>query len=289
MATAGEWVQGARPRTLGAAVAPVALGTAAATMGNDVRWWRALAALVVALGMQIGANYANDYSDGVRGTDAERRGPLRLTASGLAAPGAVRTAALLSLGVAAVIGAALSIAVDARLLVIGAVCLAAAVLYTGGPKPLGYLGLGELMVLFCFGFVATAGSAYVQHKEVTGTVWLACLVTGLPAVAILLANNIRDVPTDAVAGKRTLAVRIGVDRARGVFTGCIIGALIAVIGVGVHHPRALIGLAAIVFAAGPVRIVSTATDPKRLVQALVLTVRYQLALALLVSVALWSS
>src|SRR5256886_8777247 len=167
MTTAAEWFAGARPRTLGAALSPVLVGTAAAYAdGGTVIWWRAVAALVVALALQVGVNYANDYSDGVRGTDTKRAGPLRLTASGVAAPAAVRNAAALAFGVAAVVGLALAIAVDLRLLVVGAVAIAAAVLYTGGPRPYGYSGLGEIAVLVFFGFVATAGSAYVQLERV---------------------------------------------------------------------------------------------------------------------------
>lgn len=289
MATAGEWVQGARPRTLGAAIAPVVLGTAAGTLGHDVRWGRAIAALVVALALQIGVNYANDYSDGIRGADANRRGPLRLTASGLAAPASVRRAAMLSFLLAAIVGGILSLVVNPWLLVVGAVCLAAAVLYTGGPKPYGYVGLGEVMVLLCFGFIATAGSAYVQYEHVDGTAWLASLVTGLPAVAILLANNIRDVPTDSQTGKRTLAVRIGVARAGGVFIACILGSLVATVAIGFRYRAAFLGLLAVPFALGPIRLVARSTDPRRLVRALVLTARYQLVLAVLVAIGLWNS
>src|SRR2546430_8860973 len=166
MTTAAEWFAGARPRTLGAALSPVLVGTAAAYADADtVIWWRAVAALVVALALQGGVNYANDYSDGVRGTDTKRAGPLRLTASGVAAPAAVRNAAALAFGVAAVVGLALAIAVDLRLLVVGAVAIAAAVLYTGGPRPYGYSGLGEIAVLVFFGFVATAGPADVQLER----------------------------------------------------------------------------------------------------------------------------
>src|SRR5690349_4291238 len=200
--TAAQWFEGARPRTLGAAVSPVLVGTAAAVADADgVIWWRFAAALVVALALQVGVNYANDYSDGVRGTDRERKGPLRLTATGTATPQAVRNAAALAFGVAAVIGLVLSLVVDPWLLVVGVAAIAAAVLYTGGPVPLGYLGLGELMVLVFFGFVATVGSAYVQVEYVPGAAWWGSLVVGLLACAILLANNVRDVPTDTVAGK----------------------------------------------------------------------------------------
>ena len=169
MTSAALWVQGARPRTLGAAVAPVLVGTSAAVADADgVRWGRAALAMVVALALQVGVNYANDYSDGVRGTDKDRKGPVRLTATGLATPGAVKRAAFLSFGVAAVAGLVLSLMVDPWLLLVGVAAIAAAWLYTGGPKPYGYLGLGEVMVLVFFGFVATVGSAYVQVEYVPG-------------------------------------------------------------------------------------------------------------------------
>ncbi|MCU1428839.1 MAG: 1,4-dihydroxy-2-naphthoate prenyltransferase, partial [Actinomycetia bacterium] len=221
------WYQGARPRTLGAAIAPVLVGTAAASLGGPIIWWRFTAALVVAIALQIGVNYANDYSDGIRGTDAERRGPVRLTATGLATPGAVRNAALVSFGVAAVVGGALSLVVNPWLLLIGACSIAAAALYTGGPKPYGYSGFGEVAVLVFFGFVATAGSAYVQHKHVPAEAWWGALAVGLIACALLLVNNLRDVDTDRVTGKRTLAVRVGKAATQDLYTLCIVGALVA--------------------------------------------------------------
>ena len=281
------WVAGARPRTLGAAVAPVIVGTCAAVPDADgVIWWRAALALLVALALQVGVNYANDYSDGVRGTDTERRGPLRLTATGTATPQAVRNAAALAFAVAAVIGLVLSLVVDPWLLLVGVAAIAAAVLYTGGPVPLGYLGLGELMVLVFFGFVATVGSAYVQVEYVPGAAWWGSLVVGLLACAILLANNVRDVPTDTVAGKRTLAVRVGAPAARALFVACYVGAFVAVVAIGVTQPWALLGLLAIPLAVEPVRIMRTRSDPPSLVKALVATARLELVLAVLVSVGL---
>ncbi|HEY4398560.1 MAG TPA: 1,4-dihydroxy-2-naphthoate polyprenyltransferase [Acidimicrobiia bacterium] len=287
MTTAAEWVAGARPRTLGAAISPVLVGTAAAYAdGDSVIWWRAGAALVVALALQVGVNYANDYSDGVRGTDTKRAGPLRLTASGVAAPAAVRNAAALAFGVAAVVGLVLAIAVDLRLLVVGALAIAAAVLYTGGPRPYGYSGLGEVAVLVFFGFVATAGSAYVQLERVPAAAWWGAVAMGLLACAILLANNIRDIGTDQATGKRTLPVRIGVPAARGLFVACFAGAFLAVIAVGVLYPPALIALAALPLAAQPVRLVMTRRDPPSLVAALVGTARVELVVAVLLSIGL---
>jgi 1,4-dihydroxy-2-naphthoate octaprenyltransferase len=283
------WVAGARPKTLGAAIAPVVVGTAAATVDGPIRWARAVAALVVSLALQIGVNYANDYSDGVRGTDKDRRGPIRLVASGLASPAAVRNASAISFGVAAVVGGILSLVVNPWLLLIGVAALIAAITYTGGPKPYGYLGLGELMVLTFFGFVATVGSAYVQYRELPGAAWWGALAVGLPACGILLANNIRDVQTDTVANKRTLAVRFGAPRARLLFAGCLVGALLAVVGCGVLHPWALLGLAAAPLAITPIRLVRTRSDPPSLVAALVGTVRFQLALAALLAAGLWIS
>jgi 1,4-dihydroxy-2-naphthoate octaprenyltransferase len=287
MTTAAEWVAGARPRTLGAAISPVLVGTAAAYAdGDSVIWWRAGAALVVALALQVGVNYANDYSDGVRGTDTKRAGPLRLTASGVAAPAAVRNAAAVAFGVAAVVGLVLAIAVDLRLLVVGALAIAAAVLYTGGPRPYGYSGLGEVAVLVFFGFVATAGSAYVQLERVPAAAWWGAVAMGLLACAILLANNIRDIGTDQATGKRTLPVRIGVPAARGLFVACFAGAFLAVIAVGVLYPPALIALAALPLAAQPVRLVMTRRDPPSLVAALVGTARVELVVAVLLSIGL---
>jgi 1,4-dihydroxy-2-naphthoate polyprenyltransferase len=290
MTTAAEWFQGARPRTLGAAISPVLVGTAAAyAEAERIIWWRAGAALVVALALQVGVNYANDYSDGVRGADADRVGPLRLTASRVAAPAAVRNAAVLVFAVAAGAGLALAIAVDLRLLIVGIVAIAAAALYTGGPRPYGYSGLGELAVLVFFGVVATAGSAYVQLERVPAMAWWGSLAVGLLACAILLANNIRDVETDRTAGKRTLAVRIGPRAARALFVGCVVGAFLAVAAVGVLQPLALIALAAVPLAVPPVRLVMTRSDPPPLVAALVGTARLQLVVAVLLTVGLVTS
>jgi 1,4-dihydroxy-2-naphthoate octaprenyltransferase len=206
---AHPWVAGARPRTLPAAVVSVAVGTAAAFSQSGVVWWRAAAALVVSLAVQIGTNYANDYSDGIRGTDDVRVGPVRLVASGLKPAPAVKRAAFLSFGVAAVAGLALALAVAWWLVLVGAACFAAGWFYTGGSKPYGYAGLGELAVFVFFGVVATAGSAFVHTGHVTLLALGASVPVGALATALLVVNNLRDIPTDTAAGKRTLAVRLG--------------------------------------------------------------------------------
>lgn len=199
--------QGARPRTLGVSLSAVVLGVAAA---GRVDWVRSLAAAVVALGLQVGVNYLNDYFDGVRGVDVPGRlGPPRLVASGLASPRIVATAGAVALGVAAAVGAALALTTSPWLLVVGAACLLGAVLYSGGPRPYASLGLGELAVLLFFGPVATCGTAYLEVGHIPHAAWWAAGITGSLAVAVLLLNNLRDIPTDTAAGKRTLAVRLG--------------------------------------------------------------------------------
>lgn len=288
MTTAAQWVAGARPKTLGAAISPVLVGTGAGSLDGGIVWTRAAAAAVVALALQVGVNYANDYSDGVRGTDTERRGPLRLTATGTATPTAVRNAAAISFGVAAVVGGVLSLVVNPWLLLIGAAAILAAVTYTGGPRPYGYVGLGEVMVLVFFGFVATVGSAYVQHATLPAVAWVAALAAGLPACGILLANNVRDVDTDRATGKRTVAVRIGASRARGLYVACIVGSMVAVVACGAFVAPALVALLAFPFAIAPVRAMLTRHDPPGLIAALVGTVRFQLVLAVLLALGLWA-
>jgi 1,4-dihydroxy-2-naphthoate octaprenyltransferase len=204
------WWLALRPATLAAAVAPVLAGTAVAVHEGGARPWAGLAALVVALALQIGVNLANDYSDYVRGADTPQRiGPLRASASGIVAPERVRLAAITAFAVAGVTGLGLSLATDWRLIFAGAACLLAAWLYTGGPRPYGYLGLGELFVFIFFGLVATAGTVYVQELRVTPLAVLAGCGIGFLATSILVLNNLRDIETDAAAGKRTLATRIG--------------------------------------------------------------------------------
>jgi 1,4-dihydroxy-2-naphthoate octaprenyltransferase len=210
-----EWIAGARLRTLPLAIAPVALGTATAHLYDLTGWhWvRALLCLAIALGLQIAVNYANDYSDGVRGTDKNRVGPSRLTGSGAASPRAVLTVALVFFGLAAVAGVTLVVLTGYWwLLAVGAVCIVAAWFYTGGKRPYGYNALGEVAVFIFFGLVATVGTMYVQVGAVTLEAWLAAVAIGLISVAVLVVNNIRDIHQDRLSGKKTLSTRIG-DRA----------------------------------------------------------------------------
>jgi 1,4-dihydroxy-2-naphthoate polyprenyltransferase len=209
MATAAQWIEGARPRTLPAAVSPVLAGTGVAAWGHQEVWWKAVLALLVALLLQVGVNYANDYSDGIRGTDDARVGPLRLVGSRVATPAAVKTAAFTAFGVAAVIGLVLAATTAWWLVAVGAVSILAAWYYTGGKKPYGYLGLGEVMVFVFFGLVAVLGTQYVQAEELTAAGAYAAIGIGALACAILVANNLRDIPTDTASGKRTLAVKLG--------------------------------------------------------------------------------
>jgi 1,4-dihydroxy-2-naphthoate polyprenyltransferase len=273
-----------------AAVCPVLVGTAAAAAEGPLRPWRAAAALIVALALQVGVNYANDYSDGVRGVDTPARlGPTRLVASGLAAPAEVRRAAAVAFAVAAAAGSALAVAVDLRLLLVGAAAIAAAVLYTGGPRPYGYAGLGELAVLLFFGVVATCGSAYVQLGRVPASALAASVPVGLGAVALLLANNVRDLDGDRAAGKRTLAVRLGRDRARDLFAAVVAGIFLAAALLGLARPPVLVTLAALPLAVGPVRLVRRRSDGPGLLAALAGTARLQLAVGLLLAAGLWVS
>lgn len=246
MAGIAEWIGGARPRTLPAAVAPVVVGTGLAAYAGSALLGRALLALVVAVALQVGVNYANDYSDGVRGTDAARVGPVRLVGQGLATPRSVRSAALLAFAVAAVAGLALVILTGQWwLLAVGVASIAAAWLYTGGPRPYGYAGLGEVFVLVFFGVVPVVGTAYVQTLEISSSQLVAGLGVGAIACAILVANNLRDIPGDTVAGKRTLAVRVGDPRTRVLY--------VVLLSVGVLVPlplaamtSAIVALAALV-------------------------------------------
>ncbi len=217
MATISQWVEGARPRTLPAAISPVVAGTGVVVYADSAIWWKAVLALVVALALQVAVNFANDYSDGVKGTDADRVGPLRLVGSGAATPRQVRDAAVASFAVAGLAGLVLAATTSWWLLLVGGVAMVAAWFYTGGERPYGYRGLGEISVFVFFGLVAVIGTAYVQTRDVPdGTVWAAFGVGAL-ACAILVANNLRDIATDERVGKRTLAVVMGERGSRRLF------------------------------------------------------------------------
>lgn len=241
MATPSEWIAGARPRTLPAAAAPVLVGTGAAAQVDSAHLGRALLALGVALALQVGVNYANDYSDGVRGTDAERVGPLRLTASGIARPRTVQLAAFAAFGVAGLLGLGL-VALTGQwwLLAVGVVCVLAAWYYTGGKRPYGYAGLGEVGVFVFFGLVAVAGTTYTQVGRVTWPAWVGAVAIGLIACALLMVNNLRDVPTDSLVGKRTLAVRIGERRARRAYAVMVVLPILLGLVCAFANPWALI-------------------------------------------------
>jgi 1,4-dihydroxy-2-naphthoate octaprenyltransferase len=244
------WVAGARPKTLPAAVVPVAVGTAAVS-SEQFTLWRCLAALIVAVSLQVATNYANDYSDGIRGTDDDRVGPLRLVGSGAASPAAVKRALYIAFGVAGVFGLALSVAVNPLLLVVGAASIAAGWFYTGGSNPYGYLGLGELFVFVFFGVVATVGSAYVQIESLSGLAAILSLPVGVFATSLLVINNLRDRVGDASAGKRTLAVRLGDSATRWLYIGSMIAAFVLIALVALIEERygLLLGLLGVVTAA----------------------------------------
>ena len=287
-----KWIAGARPRTLPAAVVPVLVGTACAAgrVPGGIIWWRAIAAMVVALAIQIGTNYANDYSDGKRGTDdpGQRVGPPRLVGWGLATPAAVKRAALLSFAVAAIAGLALAVAVGPELLVVGAASFAAGWLYTGGPRPYGYLGLGELFVFVFFGVVATAGSSYVQLDEITKLSLAASVPVGLLATALLVINNLRDIPGDTVVGKRTLAVRLGDQRTRVLYVVLIAGAFVCVpivAGAG-SRPVGALAFFALLLARRPVTRVLAGSRGRDLIPVLADTGRVQLVFGVLLAAGL---
>ena len=291
-----DWISGARPRTLPAALVPVLVGTAAAAgMNGDTNAlkglfiWRFVAALVVSLALQIGVNYANDYSDGIRGTDADRVGPMRLTGSGRKSPGAVKRAAFLSFGVAAVAGLSLAVATSWWLIAVGLVAIAAAWFYTGGPRPYGYAGLGEVFVFVFFGVVATTGSAFVQIERITPLTLLVSIPVGLFATALLVVNNLRDIPGDTESGKRTLAVRLGDKRTRIFYIVLVVLPFFTVpflCGLS-QRPAGAFSMFAVLLARKPVqRVIEGARGPA-LIPVLGATGKVQLAFGVLISVGLF--
>lgn len=257
MATLRQWIDGARPRTLPTAISPVLIGTGLAAFDGGAVLIRAFAALIVALGLQVGVNFANDYSDGIKGTDAVRVGPVRLVGQGLASPAAVRAAAWGALAIAMACGLVLIAATgDWWLVLIGLACVVAAWLYTGGPKPYGYLGLGEVFVFVFFGIVPVIGTYFVQTGTVTVAVLIASIAVGALACAVLVTNNLRDIQTDSISGKRTLAVRIGDQRTRHLYVGLIALAVAATIALAAAATwLLLLCLPAFALAIKPIRAV----------------------------------
>jgi 1,4-dihydroxy-2-naphthoate octaprenyltransferase len=270
------WIAGARPRTLPAALVPVAVGGAVAAGADSAQWWRLACALVVSLALQIGVNYANDYSDGVRGTDEVRVGPLRLVGSGLVPASRVKAAAFLAFGVAAIAGGVLALVTTLWLVVVGVVAIAAAWFYTGGKNPYGYMGLGEIFVFVFFGVVATVGSSFVVAEELPSLSWLASIPVGCLACALLVINNLRDIPTDSEVGKRTLAVRLGDKNTRHFYGALIAGAAVFTVATAVQRPAAVFGLFGIAAALPAWRVVRSGVTGRDLIAVLGLTGRAQM-------------
>ena len=285
MASVSQWVEGARPRTLPAAVAPVVLGTAAAHLAGRSDLALAILALLVALALQVGVNYANDYSDGIRGTDEARVGPVRLVGQRLAAPANVKLAALLCFAAAGVVGLALVALSGAWLMLpLGALAVLAAWRYTGGDNPYGYRGLGEVYVFVFFGLMATLGTEYTQADAVSWFGVLAAVGVGAAASAILVANNLRDIPTDTEHGKLTLAVRLGDRRTRALYTSLIALCVLTVVGMAFWEPWVLLALLALPLAVRAVRIVRAGTTGRELVPVLAATGLFEVAYAVLAAV-----
>ncbi|MEV5963027.1 1,4-dihydroxy-2-naphthoate polyprenyltransferase [Kribbella sp. NPDC051952] len=262
MATLAQWIEGARPRTLPAAISPVLVGTGAAAYLDGFVWWKALLALGVALTLQLGVNYANDYSDGIRGTDENRVGPLRLVGSKVATPGQVKTAAFTCFGVGAVLGIVLCATSSWWLLVAGAASLVGAWFYTGGSKPYGYRALGEVSVFLFFGLVAVLGTTYVQAEALSWTAVAGAVSVGSIACALLVANNLRDIPTDTVSGKRTLAVVLGAPNSRRLYAALVALAFVLAAVSVLATPWTLLAFIAIPLAIKSIRVVlSDAVGP----------------------------
>jgi 1,4-dihydroxy-2-naphthoate octaprenyltransferase len=281
----------ARPRTLPAAIAPVLVGTAAAYHAvEDLRWGAFVAALAGSILIQIGTNLANDYSDAKRGADsADRLGPVRVTSSGLIAPRRVLYATWIAFGAALAVGIYLATVAGWEILVVGAVSIAAGILYTGGPRPYGYAGLGELFVFLFFGLVAVNGSFYVQLEDLDLLPFLLSIPVGLLSTAILVVNNVRDLETDARAGKRTLAVRLGRERTRDLYVAVVASAFVLLplgLWLGDGPAEGLIALAAAPLALSPTQAVRTRTDGPALNGALAATGMLLAAFSVLLSAGL---
>ncbi|HQV83580.1 MAG TPA: 1,4-dihydroxy-2-naphthoate polyprenyltransferase [Ornithinibacter sp.] len=284
MASLNQWVAGARPRTLPAAIAPVILGTAAAHLLGRADLALAILALLVALSLQVGVNYANDYSDGIRGTDEARVGPVRLVGQRLAAPSNVKAAAMLSFAAAAMAGLALVGLSEAWIMLpLGALSVLAAWRYTGGDNPYGYRGLGEVYVFVFFGLMATLGTLYTQADAVSWFGVIGAIGVGALASAILVANNLRDIPTDIEHGKRTLAVRLGDARTRTLYVALFTASVVALGAMAWFEPWALLGLLAVPLGLKAVRTVRAGTTGRELIPVLAATGLYEVAYAVLIA------
>ena len=280
------WILGARPRTLPAAVVPVAVGVGASVGVGGAVWWRLALALIVSLALQVGVNYANDYSDGIRGTDDVRVGPARLVGGGLKPARSVKRAAFASFGVALVAGGVLVLLVGWELVPVGVAAVAAGWFYTGGPKPYGYLGLGEIFVFVFFGLVATVGTTYVVVERITWVSVVSGCGVGALACALLAVNNLRDIPTDRVSGKKTLAVRLGDARARWFYVLLVAASFVAVAICSADGLWSLLGLVALPLAIPPVRVVRNGGTGRDLIAALAGTGKLQMAYGLAFAVGL---
>ena len=268
MATTAEWIEGARPRTLPNAIAPVLVGTGAAASLGDAVWWKALLALTVSLALIIGVNFANDYSDGIRGTDDDRVGPMRLVGSGAATPASVKAAAVGCLAVGGVAGLVLAATTAWWLVLVGVVCIAGAWFYTGGKKPYGYSGLGEVAVFVFFGLVAVLGTQFGQAERVDWVGLVAAIAVGSYSSAVLVANNLRDIDTDPASGKHTLAVRLGDARTRMVHLALMIIPFAVTVALVARTPWALVALLALPLAVRANKPVRTGETGLALIPAL---------------------
>ncbi|MGB8408037.1 MAG: 1,4-dihydroxy-2-naphthoate polyprenyltransferase [Mycobacterium sp.] len=286
MASLSQWVEGARPRTFPNAVAPVLAGTAGAAWLGSAVWWKALLALVVSLALIIGVNYANDYSDGIRGTDDDRSGPLRLVGSRVASPRAVLAAAVINLSLGAAAGLALALASQPWLIAVGIACIAGAWLYTGGANPYGYRGLGEIAVFVFFGLVAVLGTQYTQALSVDWVGVALAVAVGALSSAVLVANNLRDIPTDQVAGKITLAVRLGDPRTRVLYQVLVAAPFVLTVALMFATPWTAAGFAAVPLAMRAARPVRSGATGRELIPVLQATGLTMLAWTVLVSTVL---